>query len=78
MKKTFTIIALLAVAASACNKAEITPNNEELVPSGKMIIETISGTSDPATKATIADEDASFSWAARFVCRQGISCGDRR
>ena len=63
MKKTLSIIAILAVSATACNKAEIDPGNGELTPTGKMITETISATNENnRTKAEIA-ADASFTWS---------------
>lgn len=65
MKKTLSIIAFLAVAAVACEKFDISQNNEGLAPEG-MITETvtaINGDSSTSTRADIA-ADASFSWSA--------------
>lgn len=64
MKKIFFYIAALSLMAAACNKAELNPaeGGEESTPAAKMIIETVSATTEMSTKATIADEGGTFSW----------------
>ena len=66
MRKLFLCIPALAILAVACQKVNLTPaqedGNESTPAVGKMIIETVSGTRGAATKATIADADASFAW----------------
>jgi|GEM_PF-3796029 len=65
MKKLFLCIPALAIFAIACQKVENTPSREKTEPApttAEMIIETVSGTRGSATKATIADADASFAW----------------
>ena len=65
MKKLFLCIPALAILAVACQKVENTPSREKTEPApttAEMIIETVSGTRGAATKATIADADASFAW----------------
>ena len=63
MKKFFHIAAL-AMMAVACNIAELDPaqGGEEPAPVAKMIVETVSGTRETSTKATIAN-DGSFAWS---------------
>lgn len=56
MKKIFLYLVIMA-AVVACDSAEFESD------SFSMITETISGTYGPATKATIADLDASFKWS---------------
>ena len=56
MKKIFLYLVIMA-AVVACDSAEFESD------SFSMITETISGTYGPATKATIADADASFKWS---------------
>lgn len=76
MKKTFTIIAILAVAATACNKAEIDPSNGELTPTDNLITETVSATSDYNTKAEIGSEDGVFTWSAGDKIAVHVSDGN--
>ena len=76
MKKTLSILAILAMTATACNKVEITPNNGEPVPEVKMVYETISGSSGSSTKATIADSDAAFSWTENDHIAVHVSNGE--
>ena len=77
MKKTLSIVAILAVTATACNKeAVITPNNEEPAPKLKMVTETISGTRSSSTKVTIANSNGAFSWTVGDNLAVHVSHGD--
>ena len=66
MKKLFLCIPALAILSAACQKVNLTPAQEDVnepAPAAvEMITETVSGTRGAATKATIADADASFAW----------------
>ena len=63
MKKIFIYTAILATVATACSKLDNTPTQEGKDPNEvKMITEKVSGNVDPSSKATIADENAAFSW----------------
>ena len=63
MKKIFIYTAILAIVATACSKLDNESSQEVKDPSGvKMIFEKVSGSVDPASKATIANEGATFSW----------------
>lgn len=66
MKKFFFTIAALSVMAAACNKAELNPveGGDETAPAANMIVETISGTTEMSTKATIAGGTGAFAWTA--------------
>ena len=66
MKKLVLCISTLAILAIACQKLEnnVPLNGDEMAPAVKMITETISGSRGVETKATIADDDASFAWTA--------------
>ena len=75
MKKTLSIIAILAVAATACNKVDITPDNGEPAPTGKMITEIITGGQDATTKVTI-DADAKFAWTVGDNVAVHVSNGE--
>lgn len=69
MKKIFLSFIILATAV-AC-----TSEGLEKAPA-PMVTETISGTYYPSTKATIADEDASFKWSVGDNLAVHVSNGD--
>ena len=69
MRKLFLYLAIVAVAVS-CNSEDLE------IDSSPMITETISGTYCPATKATIADTDASFKWSVGDNIAVHVSNGD--
>ena len=69
MKKIFLSFIILATAV-ACTSEDL---EKEPAP---MITETISGTYGPATKATIADTDASFKWSVGDNIAVHVSNGD--
>ena len=69
MKKIFLSFIILATAV-ACTSEDL---EKEPAP---MITETISGTYCPATKATIADTDASFKWSVGDNIAVHVSNGD--
>lgn len=65
MKKTLSIIALLAIAAPGCNKLDIVPDDGVSVSADGMITEIIIATEgEDRTKASIRDDTAAFTWDA--------------
>ena len=68
MKKFFQYFAIVAVAV-ACNSVELEIDSS-------MVTETISGTYNPTTKATIADANASFKWSVGDNIAVHVSNGD--
>ena len=69
MKKIFLSFIILATAV-ACTSEDL---EKDVTP---MVTETISGTYGPATKATIADTDASFKWSVGDNIAVHVSNGD--
>lgn len=65
MKKTLSIIALLAIAAPACNRLDIVPDDGESVSADCMITETIIATEgEGRTKVSIREDNGGFTWDA--------------
>ena len=69
MKKIFLYFSIIATAV-ACTSESL---EKDVTP---MVTETISGTYGPATKATIADTDASFKWSVGDNIAVHVSNGD--
>ena len=78
MKKIFLYVALFAAVSTACNKTEIEPiqKGDEPGTEVEMITETVTGRQGVATKATIANSDASFKWTAGDNIAVHVSNGD--
>ena len=65
MKKTLSIIALLAIAAPGCNRLEIVPDDGASVSADGMITEIIIATEgEDRTKASIREDNGGFTWDA--------------
>ena len=65
MKKTLSIIALLAIAAPGCNRLDIVPDDGASVSADGMVTEIIIATEgEDRTKASIREDNGGFTWDA--------------
>ena len=78
MKKIIFYIAALSLMAAACNKVELNPaeGGEKTAPAANMIVETVSGTTEMSTKATIAGGTGTFAWTVGDNIAVHVSNGD--